>query len=139
MARPRSIGARVAQSGVRLAGAGVVLDAMPEATFQREHVVGGLRARRWIVWTVPRMHMTSAGLPDVLAWHPRWPGLLIAWELKRSDGREKPSQSRALAHLRTVPGVDARVVRPRDWPALRDALDSADVLAALRALQEGSP
>lgn len=124
MTRSRSLSQRVARQGVRLAGSGVVLDTMSERTFQTEHVVGGLRSRKWIVWTVPRMHMTSAGLPDVIAYHPNVPGLVLCYELKTSRGRVRPAQQRAIDHLRTVPGIDARIVRPEDWPGILEELDT---------------
>lgn len=108
-----------------------ILAAMSERDFQLRHVVDGLRRRGFVVWTVPDMRRTTAGLPDVLAYHPRIPGLLLAHELKRSSGRLTDKQRQALRHLQTVPGIDARIVRPQDWPRLRDALDSADPIAAL--------
>ena len=45
-------------------------------------------------------------------------------ELNYPDGFVR-SQESAIAHLATVPGIDARIVKPSDWPALRDALDAA--------------
>lgn len=138
MTRSRSLGQRVARQGVRLAGSGVVLDSMPERTFQIEHVVRGLRARKWVVWTVPRMHMTAAGLPDVIAYHPNVPGLVLCWELKREvNSRTSPAQRRAMAHLSTVTGIDARIVRPSTWPLLLRALDCPDPAAELARIEEG--
>lgn len=113
---------------------------MPEREFSAVHVVGGLRDRNWTVWVVPNMQMTSAGLPDLLCWHPSLPGLLLAWELKKTTGRIRPAQRRALEHLSTVIGVDARIVRPRDWYALRDALDNIsgpDLIDVLSAIPRG--
>lgn len=121
-------------AAVRLLGTGALLAAMPERAFQLDHVVEGLTRRGFTVWTVPDMRLTTAGLPDVLAYHPARAGLLLAWELKSEAGKPTDKQRRALRHLSTVPGVDARIVRPRDWPALRDALDGPDPIAALQAV-----
>lgn len=115
-----------------------VLNRMAEAEFQAAHVVKVLRDHGWIVTTVPDMRRTEAGWPDVVAWRPNLPGLLLAWELKVKGRRPRPAQRRTLEHLRTVPGVDARVVEPKDWPQLRDVLldTSSDVRAALAAIKE---
>ena len=94
---------------------------MSERQFQKL-VVDVLRSLGWVVWVVPNMKLTTAGLPDLLFWHPSWPGVLHAWELKTRKGAVTPAQRAALAHLATVSGVDARIVRPSDWPALRDGL-----------------
>jgi hypothetical protein len=70
------------------------------------------------------MKLTRAGLPDIQAWHPSLPGLLLALELKRERGsKTTPAQTAALAHLETVPGVEARILRPSGWERLRDTLD----------------
>lgn len=111
---------------------GALLATMPEREFQR-HVVAALRRRGWTVWVVPNMRLTTAGLPDVVAWHPNQPGRLLAWELKSQTGRVKPSQRAALAHLATIPGVDARIVRPADWD---DAMAEAEAVPA--AVREGT-
>lgn len=104
-------------------GVSVALLALSEARFQRI-VVGYLRLRGWTCWTVPNMRLTTAGLPDVLAWHAGLPGLILALELKRErDYRVTPAQTVALAHLETVPGIDARILRPSGWERLRDTLD----------------
>ena len=98
-----------------------VILAMSEAKFQRQ-VRESLTKRGYIVWTFPIMKRTTAGVPDLTFWNPRRPGVLHMWELKREKGRIRPEQIVAIAHLSTVPGVDARFVRPSEWPALRDAL-----------------
>jgi hypothetical protein len=96
-------------------------------------VRGALESRGFVVWVVPMMKLTTAGLPDILAWHPRLPGVLLALELKREkDFRVTPKQLAALAHLETVEGVLARIVRPSEWPGLRDAIDA--MLAAREAM-----
>lgn len=103
-------------------GVSPALMALSERQFQAM-LVAGLRERGWTVWVVPNMKLTTAGLPDVLAWHPSRPGVLHAWELKRErDYRVTPAQRAALAHLETVPGIDARIVRPSQWEALRDGM-----------------
>lgn len=85
-------------------------------------MVEWLEDRSFSVYHVPDMRRTTAGLPDILFWHPDQPGRLYAWELKRESGRVRPEQVVAIAHLATVPGIDARIVRPSDWEALRNAL-----------------
>mgnify|MGYP001617671238 CR=1 FL=1 len=95
--------------------------ALSEKAFQR-YVRGVLETLGFVVWVVPNMKQTRAGVPDLTFWHPNLPGRLFCWELKSSTGRLRPAQRDALAHLATVPGMDARIVRPSDWPALRDAL-----------------
>jgi hypothetical protein len=105
-----------------VSGSDVLLDALSEREFQAS-VVEALKSRGWVVFSVPDMRRTTAGLPDLIFYHPNVPGLLLCWELKRSDGRPTRKQRARLAHLGTVPGVDARLVRPRTWPALRDVID----------------
>jgi hypothetical protein len=96
---------------------------LSEREFQRI-VRAGLEGRGFVCWVVPNMKLTRAGLPDIQAWHPRLPGLLLALELKRErDARITPAQTAALAHLETVPGIDARILRPSGWERLRDALE----------------
>jgi hypothetical protein len=97
------------------------LAALSEAQFQRI-VRAHLTRFGYVVWVVPNMKLTTAGLPDILAWHPDRPGVLHAWELKGMRTRITDKQLAAYRHLQTVPGVDARIVRPSDWEALRDAL-----------------
>lgn len=99
-----------------------VLLAMTEAQFQRQ-VRESLKARGFVVWTFPIMKRTTAGVPDLTFWHPAKPGRLYFWELKKQRGRVRPEQVIAIAHLSTVPGVDARIVRPADWAALSVELD----------------
>lgn len=95
----------------------LLLSALSEKEFQRQ-VVSGLRQRGWIVWTVPNMRLTTAGLPDILAIHADRP-TLIAWELKREkNSRTSPIQKAVLTVLSGVPGVDARIVKPSDWAEL---------------------
>lgn len=95
--------------------------ALSEAQFQRI-VRAELDRRGFVVWVFPIMKRTMAGVPDLTFWHPARPGHLYAWELKREQGRIRPEQAVAIAHLATVPGIDARIVRPSQWPALRDEL-----------------
>lgn len=87
-------------------------------------VRGALERRGWVCWVVPNMKLTTAGLPDILAWHPERPGVLLTWELKTMRGRITDKQVAAYRALRTVDGIDARIVRPSDWPALLQWLDA---------------
>lgn len=91
---------------------------MSEREFQRI-VVDGLRRRGWLVFVVPDMRKTLAGLPDLLCIHAGR-DVLLAWELKRETGKPTPIQRGVLAILDGIPGVDARIVRPSDWPALSE-------------------
>src|SRR5690348_10417933 len=79
-----------------------VYDAMPERELQRT-IRAYLTRRRFVVWVVPMMKRTRAGLPDLTFWHPARPGLLWCWELKAQRGRVRTEQVAALAHLATVP------------------------------------
>jgi hypothetical protein len=157
MARPRTINRRVAEQGVRLSGAGIVLPSqtspgailglreqkttpdtstsvpdalepvlasMTEAEFQW-HVRTALEVRGWKCYVVPDMRKTLAGLPDILALHPRH-ALVLALELKSATGRVRKKQREFLDMAVRVPGVIARVVRPADWLALRDVLDDLE-------------
>lgn len=105
------------------AGVSPVLYAMSERVFQA-HVVAGLRNRGWRVFIVPDMRKTTRGLPDLICVHPERKGRMLAWELKSQTGRVRPEQRQIINCLATVPGVDARIVRPTDWPALLDWLDA---------------
>ncbi len=99
---------------------------MTERQFQRI-VEDSLRQRGYLVWHVADSRLMSAGLPDVIAVHPtRAPRRVIFWELKSQVGRVKPEQKAALAALEDVYGVDARVLRPSDWPAELESLDAEE-------------
>ena len=47
-------------------------------------------------------------------------------------GRATAKQRMTIDHLTTVDGIDARFVRPSDWPALRDWIDEQIGARALR-------
>lgn len=111
------------------------LSALTEAQFQRI-VRAHLERRGYVVWVFPIMKRTMAGVPDLTFWHPSRPGVLHAWELKRETRYVvSPAQAAAIAHLATVPGIDARIVKPSDWPALRDELEP--VTPSPRAAADG--
>lgn len=97
------------------------LAGMLEREFQKS-VRSTLESMGFVVWVFPQMKLTVAGVPDLTFWHPNRPGRLHCWELKTEAGRVRPAQRAALDHLQTVPGIDARIVRPSDWPDLRDGL-----------------
>jgi hypothetical protein len=97
----------------------------------------GFREPTGAVWHVVDSRLVAAGLPDIIAYSDSLPAMVLLWELKTGKGRLRAAQARALAHLRTVPGIDARIVRPADLPWLLAALDSADPIAALAAVPEG--
>ncbi len=102
----------------------IAYSALSERQFQRI-VRACLEQFGYVVWAFPEMRMTAPGVPDLLFWHPRRPGRFWAYELKSVKGRVRPEQREAIEHLATVPGIDAQIVRPADWPALRDELISA--------------
>lgn len=99
-----------------------VYAAMTEAQLQRS-IREYLTSRGYRVWVFPIMKRTMAGVPDLTFWHSQRPGVLHCWELKTVKGRIQPAQQIAINHLSTVPGIDARIVRPSEWPALRDELE----------------
>ena len=103
----------------------VLLSAMSEKQFQKI-VVDYLRRRNWVIFHVPNMKLTTAGLPDLLCMsHGR--GMMLALELKRETGRVTPAQRDVMRMLSRVPGVEARVLRPSEWPAFRDRLEALDL------------
>jgi hypothetical protein len=100
-------------------------DAMLASMSERElqqHVRDGLEARGWWVFVIPVMLMTRAGWPDIAAIHPQKPGRLLLWELKRERGRVSQDQTVVLTTLAPAEGVDARIVRPRDWLTLKEVV-----------------
>lgn len=151
MARPRGLNQRVRAQGVILAGSGVrmppesslgaltapgrtgkphqdangaqsaVWASLSEKQFQAI-VVAGLRQRGWLVFVVPDMRKTLAGLPDLLCLHAGR-DVLLALELKTVKGKATPIQLAVLELMSRVPGVDARIVRPSDWSAILEELD----------------
>lgn len=120
--RPKRAGVVSDATNAPAGALGAIYAAMTEAELQRS-VRTYLTARGYRVWVFPIMKRTMAGVPDLTFWHPAQPGRLYFWELKRERGRIRPEQQAALDHLATVPGVDARIVRPSQWPLLRDALE----------------
>lgn len=70
----------------------------------------------WLVWHDHDSRMNRAGWPDLVLAKPGRP--LCLWELKTERGRLRPAQERWLHVLQQVPGIDVRVVRPADWPAV---------------------
>lgn len=96
----------------------VILSAMSERELQK-YVVDGLKQRGYVVWTIPDMRRTTAGLPDVIAVHPDRAPLLML-ELKTATGRVKRAQADAIKALQNIPGIYAAVVRPADWERLKE-------------------
>lgn len=106
---------------------------MSEREFQK-HVVDYLRRQNWVIFHVPNMKMTTAGLPDLLCMgHGR--SVMLALELKRETGRVTPAQRDVMQMLDRVPGVVARILRPSMWPDFRDDLDG--LAAPAPASREG--
>lgn len=104
-----------------MTAAPVVLAAMSEAELRRRIIdaahLGG--------WRVTSMHDSRQ---QTWGTDPGWPDLFLvrgrralALELKTERGRVSGGQYAWLAALRMA-GIDARIVRPRDYAALRDEL-----------------
>ena len=96
--------------------------AFPVAT-ERDWMQAVLDAARYLGWTC--FHAFDArrsepGWPDIVC--VREGGPILAWECKTARGRTTPAQERWLEVLGSVPGVDARVIRPDDWEAVVRAL-----------------
>ena len=102
--------------------ASVVLGAMSEAEFQR-YVLQALHRRQWLWWHNPDSRRVNAGMPDLLAVHDDIP-VLLALELKGPRTRVTPLQRSVIETMSRVPGVYARIVRPADWPAVLQEIDS---------------
>ncbi len=75
--------------------------------------------RGWRGYHTHDSRRSAPGFPDlILCRGPR----LLALELKRDGGRPTRPQLEWLHVLGQVPGVEARIVRPADWPAVQDLL-----------------
>lgn len=99
----------------------VVLAALSEGAFQAQ-VLRFLKDQRWLTFVFPFMKMTRAGWPDIVALHERYPGRMLALELKKVGGKPSPAQVVVVGLLAQLPGVYARFLYPNEWPAVRDAL-----------------
>lgn len=100
-----------------------------EAEFQAAVV----ELARWCGWLVfhPRPARTSkgwataiqgdAGYPDLTLVHSVKKRIIIV-ELKTPKGRTSEPQRRWLEALEAVPGVEAFLWRPSDWPAIQTTL-----------------
>lgn len=88
------------------------------------------------------VRQTLTNLPGVLAYHthdsrhsaagfPDWVVLVgdrgWALELKSEKGRVEPEQHEWLAAFGRMPGWTAQVVRPANWPAVRDEIVEAAI------------
>lgn len=89
-----------------------------------------IRAAKFGGWLVTSMHDsrkqtwgTDRGWPDLFLAKPGYPGggRAMALELKTQTGRLTVHQQLWLGSLRDA-GIDARVIRPADYEALRDEL-----------------
>lgn len=96
---------------------------MTEAEFQ-DNVVRLAKAHGWLVCHVypgrtatgkVRTNTTYKGFPDLTLLKR---GRLVFLELKAVDGTASPEQRRWIALSQHVPGVEAYIVDPRDWPAV---------------------
>lgn len=78
----------------------------------------------WWWWHDNDPRWNDAGLPDLILVKPGHP--LRLWELKTATGDVRPAQRALGALLARVPGIDYRVLRPADWPAIVRALTEED-------------
>lgn len=93
-------------------------DDLSEAAFQRT-VVDLAQWRGWRSYHTHDSRRSSPGWPDlVLVRGDR----LLAVELKTRTGRVTADQRAWLAALGQVPGVEAFVWRPSDWPEIQQCL-----------------
>ena len=74
----------------------------------------------WLYYHTFDARHSPSGFPDAILVKPR---RLVAFELKTETGRLTPMQAGWLGVLATIPGVEARLVRPSDLQ------DTADLLA----------
>lgn len=91
---------------------------LTEAQWQ-ERVVDLATWRGWRTFHVYDSRRSTAGWPDLILCRG---DRMLAWELKRDTGRATRQQLEWLAALSLIPGVDARVVRPADWPLVQELL-----------------
>lgn len=100
----------------------VLLAGMSEREFS-EHVRRTLRALQNVeAYHTHDSRRSEPGFPDfvVLVGDRAW-----AIELKTATGRVTPAQTRWLAAFARLPRWRALVVRPQDWPAVRDEIIEA--------------
>jgi hypothetical protein len=64
------------------------------------------------VWVTPT---TYKGFPDLTLLRR---GEMLQLELKTVDGEASPEQIRWIGLAHTVPGIEAHIVDPTDWPAI---------------------
>lgn len=82
-------------------------------------VLGAAETFGWRAWHDYDARRNRAGWPDVILLRG---DRLIALELKSERGRVRPEQAEWLRALDQVPGVVARVARPRDWDTILELL-----------------
>ncbi len=86
----------------------------------RDHTLIPLaRLKGWRVYFTQRSDRSPAGFPDL--WLTR-NGVLLVRELKRDGKVPTDAQQHWLRALRLA-GVDAKVWRPQDWPAIQAELE----------------
>jgi hypothetical protein len=98
----------------------MIAESLSEKTFQAQ-VRKTLESLGWQCFVIPDMRKTLKGWPDLFAIHPDYPRAL-SWELKSQGGRVLPHQAAVRAIMAALPGVDARILRPSEWPEVRDRL-----------------
>lgn len=84
-----------------------------------EHIRALARRHGYLVYHTHDARRSEPGFPDLLMTNGR---RLLCWEVKTSTGKLTEAQARWLALLGSVPGVDARVVRPQDLGVIEGLL-----------------
>ena len=107
-----------------------MLAAVREQDFQ-DALIARAKTQGWLVFHARRSSMDGRWATH-LQGHPGFPDLVLArrgrllfLELKTMRGRTTDGQRRWLAELAQVPGVEARVVCPSDWPVIDQLLAAA--------------
>jgi VRR-NUC domain len=107
--------------GIPLTPAQRLARAVSEEQFQDDVMMYAQVVCGWkLIYHVPdSRRVTSAGFPDLVMVRN---GRLLFLECKKIGGVLSPAQRAWLDALSTVPGVEAMVVTPEDWPALERLL-----------------
>ncbi len=90
---------------------------MKEGPFQQSIIDVAIQLG-WKVYHTRVSWKSADGFPDLtLAKHR-----VVFWEVKTMTGRETEPQTDWLVTMDAIPGIEARVVRPCDWPYIERVL-----------------
>lgn len=96
-----------------------VIRALNRQSSEKEFMVAVIdyaEAHRWLCYHTHDSRRSQAGFPDLVLVRD---GTLCFWELKSEAGVLSRTQERWLTELGNSRELDVRLVRPRDWDALR--------------------